>query len=299
MKLRARSFNYQIFLEFLSYCFFGGLMLQLVISGKYLSYVTPRMEPYLYFTAMVMLLWAGVDLFKIFRPQHKVRTAHCFVLVIPILLIFLPHRPLGSSDFSGVYMGGNNLSEQSGQHSAAQKQEPSANSNVDNNISIPAENPVQNDVKPAEDMLPTDSIEFADPDKQIDLPGLDEANKRITVYNDDFGTWIFELYENMEKYKGYTIVITGFVYKDPETLNEDEFVSGRLMMTCCVADLSLTGVVCKYDRASQLEQESWVTVEGTLFIGEYEFDGQKYNEPQIEVTKVVPAEAVEGYVYPY
>jgi putative membrane protein len=71
------------------------------------------------------------------------------------------------------------------------------------------------------------------------------------------------------------------------------------MMTCCVADLSLTGVVCKYDRASQLEQESWVTVEGTLFIGEYEFDGQKYNEPQIEVTKVVPAEAVEGYVYPY
>lgn len=157
-------------------------------------------------------------------------------------------------------------------------------------------------------MLPTDSIGDTVPDIQIDvpykyyspdLPGLDEANKKITVSNDDFGVWVPEIYMNMEKYKDYTIVITGFVFKDSEMLKENEFVPGRLMMTCCVADLSLAGILCKYDEAFQLEQDSWVTVEGTIFIEEFEYDGQKYIEPQIEVTKITPAEAVAGYVYPY
>jgi len=54
-----------------------------------------------------------------------------------------------------------------------------------------------------------------------------------------------------------------------------------------------------YDEVSQLEQDSWVTVEGTIFIEEFEYDGQKYIEPQIEVIKITSAEAVAGYVYPY
>lgn len=73
----------------------------------------------------------------------------------------------------------------------------------------------------------------------------------------------------------------------------------RLLMTCCVADLTPAGLICKYDKASGLEADSWVTVEGTLFIGQYEYEGKKYDDPQIHVTKITPAEAVDGYVYPY
>ncbi|MEL7563772.1 MAG: hypothetical protein AAGU27_02650 [Dehalobacterium sp.] len=42
-----------------------------------------------------------------------------------------------------------------------------------------------------------------------------------------------------------------------------------------------------------------MTVEGILFIGEYEYDGEVYDDPQISVTKITPVEEVEGYVYPY
>lgn len=283
--MRAKSFNSQIFLEILCYCFFGALMLYLVNSGKYLSYVTPRMAPYLYFTAIVMLIWAFISFFRMFRPQHKVRSTHCFILAIPILLLILPHNPLDISDISTSYIVGNTFSEQKDKY-----------------------NMKQNSIEPKEPILPTEPIEdittdmeidSSSKDHSIDLPGLDEANKKITVSNDDFGIWLSEIYINIEKYQGYTIEMTGSVFKDPEIFKEDEFVPSRHMMSCCVADLALVGLLCKYEKASQLEQDSWVTVEGTLSIRQAEYHGEKYDEPQIQVTKIVPAETVEGFVYPY
>lgn len=296
--MRARAFNPQIFLELLCYCLFGGLMLYLVNSGKYLSYVTPRMKPYLYFTAAVMLIWVCVSLFRLFRPQHIVRSSHCFVLAIPVLLLLLPHSSLNTSDFSSNYIGGNTFSGKSGGAAVPAEE-------YDGSATDPAGS--QNDVPPA-DTEPSDSIDSTVPDIQTDvtdqgaltyLPGLDTANKKITVSDDSFGMWLSEIYMNMEKYEGYTIVMTGFVFKDPELLEEDEFVPARLIMSCCVADLAPGGMICKYDKVSQLENDSWVTVEGTLFIAEYEYEGQKYNDPQIEVLKITPAQEVEGYVYSY
>lgn len=268
--MQARAFNPQVFLEFLSHCVFGGLLLHLVRSGKYLSYVTPRMEPYLYFTVIIMVIWALAGLGRLFRPQHKIRSAHCFVLVIPVLLLLLPHSPLGVSDLSS-------LSDTAGNQ------------------------------PPPADMAATDSIDEVIPDTQTnaeeealtELPGLDAANKKIIVSNEDFGMWYSELYMNTENYEGYTIVVTGYVFKDSEILKKDEFVSARLMMSCCVADLSPAGLLCKYDKASELEADSWVTVEGTLHIVQYEYSGETYDDPQISVKKITPAKEVEGYVYPY
>ncbi len=325
--MQARAFNPQIFLESLCYFGFGGLMLYLVSSGKYLSYVTPRMEPYLYFAAIVMGIWALAGLGRLFRPQHKVRSGHCFVLAIPILLLLLPHSPLKVSDLSGNYIGGNPFSSRPGQSSsygAPQKQAPSGDSGFNASPAIsseptadlaesstePAEDPsaiAGNDL-PSEDTAPEDSIDAPVPDTQTDLPeeeystglpGLDTANKKITVSNDDFGIWLSEIYMDMEKYKGYTVVMTGFVFKDPEILKKDEFVPARLMMSCCAADLAPVGLVCKYDGASELKEESWVTVEGTLSIVQNEYEGEKYDDPQLTITKITSAEAVEDYVYLY
>ncbi|MFA5528810.1 MAG: TIGR03943 family protein [Peptostreptococcales bacterium] len=281
--MRAKAFNPQVFLEILCYCFLGGLMLYLVRSGRYLSYVTPRMKPYLYFMAIVMLLWVCVSLFRLFRPQYRVRSAHCFILVIPIMLLLLPHKTLSASDISANYMGGNTFSMQ---------QQPSS----------------QNTMEAVEDILPTDSIgedninmqmDASDEIPWVDLPGLDEAKKKITVSNDDFGIWMMEIYMHMEKYQGYSIEMTGSVFKDSEFFKEDEFVPGRQMMSCCIADLSIAGILCRYEGASQLEQDAWVTVEGILSIGQYEYDGYQYDEPQIQVSRIVPAEPVEGFVYPF
>jgi putative membrane protein len=316
--MRAKAFNPQIFLEFLCYSVFAGLTLYLAGSGKYLSYVTPRMAPYLYFTAIVMAVWAFTVLGRLFRPQHKVRSAHCFVLVIPILLLLLPHSPLSTSNLSSNYVSGNAFSGGADQsaYGLSGQQSPSGDSGLNKAADIPTEDPAGSSPEStdgdsgiiennslSEDPSSTDSIDTQtdapDDEYSAGLSGLDVANKKITVSNDDFGMWLSEIYMNMEKYEGYTVIMTGFVFKDPEILKEDEFVPARLMMSCCVADLAPAGLLCKYDKVSELEADSWVTVEGTLFIGEYEYDGQIYDDPQISVTKVTPAEEVEGYVYPY
>ncbi len=281
--MRAKAFNPQISLELLCYCLFGGLMLYLVNSGKYLSYVTPRMKPYLYFTASVMLIWVCVSFFRLFRPQHIVRSSHCFVLAIPVLLLLLPHSSLNTSDFSSNYIGGNTFS---GKNDGSGTQNDTPPSEIEPSYSV-------------ESTVPDTQPDVADQSSLTDLPGLDTANKKITVSDDSFGMWLYEIYLNMKKYEGYTIVITGYVFKDPELLDEDDFVPARLMMSCCVADLAPAGMICKYDKVPDLESDSWVTVEGTLFIAEYEYEGQKYNDPQIKAATITPAEEVEGYVYSY
>ncbi|MDR1159596.1 MAG: TIGR03943 family protein [Syntrophomonadaceae bacterium] len=310
MKAQARAFNPQVFWEFLCYSVFAVLIFYLVNSGKYLSYVTPRMEPYLYFTAILMGIWALAGLSRLFRPQYKMRFAHCFVLVVPILLLSLPHAPVSTANFSGQgYFGASsqqNLFGSSGLGSDLNgPQTKSLTENSDETAGIFS--------AAGENGLPPGGTEpigaggvFSDDQTGISegaydsyLPGFDVTRKKITVSNNDFGIWASEIYMNMEKYEGYTIDMTGFVLRDPEIFMEDEFVAARLMMSCCVADLSPTGLLCKYDQSSGLKAESWVNVEGTLFIGQYEYEGYQYEEPQVLVTKITPAEEVKGYVYPY
>nr|WP_312579241.1 TIGR03943 family protein [Sedimentibacter sp.] len=320
MQVKSKAFNSQIFLEILCYLSFAGIMFYLVSTEKYLSYVTPRMKPYLYFTATVMFIWAFMGIFRLFQPQHKIRSAHCFVLVIPILFLLLPHGQLKTSDLSGNYVGGNALSGLSGQNVSGviNKQTSSDNSGFGTSSSNSTEVPVKDSTTSADAPSSVDitypvdntsnSLDTTVSDAQtktqedeysINLSGLDVKNKVITVSNDDFGVWISEIYSNAKNYEGYTIMMTGTVFKDTEMLEGDEFVPGRLMMSCCVADLSLVGIRCKYEKASELKADSWVTVEGTIHIGKYEYDGVEYDEPQVFVTKITPADEVEGYVYPY
>lgn len=278
--MKAKALNPQVLLELICCGLFGALMLYLALSGKYLSYVTPRMKPYLYFVAAVMLLWVCTGCFRLFRLQYKARAAHCFVLVIPVLLLLLPHGTPSAANLSGSA-------------SAFDGQTVAGPLPIGTNLLPATSSPVES-AAPAK--LQSAAPEEAD---GVNLPGLDVENQKITVSDENFSRWLSEFYGNMEQYEGYTVVMTGSVYHNSETLKDDEFVPARLMMSCCVADLSPTGLVCKYDKASELEQDAWVTVEGTLFVGTYEYDGQQYEDPEIDVTKVTPAQAVEGYVYPY
>ena len=269
--MQAKAFNPQIFLEALCVSIFAVLMLYLVISGKYLAYVTPRMEPYLYFAAGVMLIWAGAGLTRLFRPQHRTRTAHCLVLAVPILLLLLPHAPVSYSNLATGYLSGSPLGGLSG--TSAQ--------------SGPADTGTAAGGAPAASVPQNDGGTAA-------LTGLDAENKTIAVSNEQFTAWLSEIFIDPQKYEGYNISLTGFVFKDAETMTDTEFVPARLMMSCCVADLTPCGIICEYDKAPELETDSWVMVEGTLKIGQY----QGEDEPQVLVTKVSPAEEVEGYVYP-
>ncbi len=293
--MQAKAFNSQVFLEVLCNFIFASLIIYLLKSGNYLFYVTPRMEPYLIFSVILSSAWALNGLRRLFKPQHLIRSAHCFVLVIPVMFLLLPHSTLNSTDISTGYAGaGAFVQNPTGSISSNQS------SSVGSDSGYSSDSGYLSDSYPDTSSLPQDGYDSSEDiakspyDSDISV-GLDEENKEIIIGNDDFYPWIIEIYSNMDKYEGYKITMTGFVFKDSEYLYENEFVPARLAMTCCAADLAPIGILCIYDKVSELEEGKWITVEGVLHKGQY--NGQ--DEPQVSITNITPAEEVLGYIYPY
>ncbi|MDR1069794.1 MAG: TIGR03943 family protein [Gracilibacteraceae bacterium] len=267
--MRAGNLNQQVLLETLSSAAFGLLLLYLLRSGDYLNYVTPRLQPYLYFTAAVTLIWAAAGAARLRRPRRRPRLGHCYVLVVPILLFLLPHAPIASADISWSYAGGGAL--------------------------LSAPSPVSPAAGLALDAVSGEETYVPAADLPAAPPGADEADHSIVVDNDNFYPWLNELYSNMDKYAGWQIYLTGFVFKDPEVFLENEFMTARLGMTCCAADLVPYGLICQFSGAPALAPDSWVTVEGTIQAGEY----NGWPEPQIIVTGITAAQEAPGYIYPF
>ena len=145
------------------------------------------------------------------------------------------------------------------------------------------------------------------------LSGLDQEQKKIIVSNDDFYPWIIEIYENLDKYIGYEISITGAVFHDFETMVENEFVPARFTVTPGDAELIPVGLLCEYEKASELVLNTWVTVTGVIISetrqatdphhhglaeSDDDHDHLESIEPKIIVNRIENTESVDGYVYP-
>lgn len=75
-----------------------------------------------------------------------------------------------------------------------------------------------------------------------------------------------------------------------------QFVPARMLMYCCAPDVVLCGILCEYDKVSDLKVGAWVTLIGTIHIKKEQGDQQ----PVITVSGVVPANPpAEEYVYPW
>lgn len=101
-----KYFNSQVLVEIISYLLLGGCFLYLVISGKYLSFVTPRMKKYIIFTVIIMLIWTVSSFRYLFTRQYKKRSVHCLTLIIPVIMLILPLKPLTSlsdAHSNGIY----------------------------------------------------------------------------------------------------------------------------------------------------------------------------------------------------
>ncbi|MBA4541651.1 MULTISPECIES: TIGR03943 family protein [Thermoactinomyces] len=97
-----------------------------------------------------------------------------------------------------------------------------------------------------------------------------------------------------EKFKGKKIRTMGFVYRD-ESFKSNQFVPGRMAVSCCVADAAVVGILAEDNHADSLKKDRWVEVEGTL----------KTEKIEGEITPVIKVESVKfvsppknPYIYP-
>jgi putative membrane protein len=108
--------------------------------------------------------------------------------------------------------------------------------------------------------------------------------------------WIQLFYSESDttRYSGDTADVVGFVYHDPR-LAPGQFMVGRFIVTCCVADAFAIGMVVVWPTAQELPENTWVRVVGP--VESVEIDGQRLPLLRAEVVQPV-SEPVQPYLFP-
>ena len=115
----------------------------------------------------------------------------------------------------------------------------------------------------------------------------------IEISDQDYAIWYTDMNEEEEKYYDKVMTIKGRSLLGGG-LDDDEFVIGRHIMTCCIEDIQFGGLVAKYDKAQELSHGGWVLMtakvkkefnhmyqsEGPVF---YVTDIEKVTAPEEEV----------------
>ena len=92
----------------------------------------------------------------------------------------------------------------------------------------------------------------------------DGNNKEeLLIINDSNPMLLDDIRVNPEKYMGRNLQISGFVCKETY-LNKNEFIIGRNVMTCCAADSKVVGIIGKYDKSYELNENEKIIVNGTI-----------------------------------
>ena len=115
----------------------------------------------------------------------------------------------------------------------------------------------------------------------------------IQVDDEDYGIWYIDAMDKPDRYRGKTVEFTGMVLKTPD-FPKNNFVPGRMAMTCCEADMTFLGFMCKAKNARLLETKDWVKVRARVeyeYMPEYEGEG-----PMLYADYVEKAEPIEEIV---
>lgn len=97
-----------------------------------------------------------------------------------------------------------------------------------------------------------------------------------------------------EDFAGEPVDVVGFVFRD-ERFAADQFMVTRFVVSCCVADANVAGMVVRTAATSTLTADQWVRVRGVLEPGRL---GDR-TLPVIAAESISPAEAPQQpYLYP-
>lgn len=310
---------------------FALLMLGLIISGNIVYYIAPTMMPFIYF-AMVTFFVLG--LLQVFRSTRKhddhdhgdscncehdhqipgpswVKIGIYGVFILPILFGFVvPDRALDSSIVenrgiqygSGMYTKPASAQVQSEGESSGESETSRAEAYLDNpdeymdhlqagdTASLDGSSDELGDHYTVEDFYDQEwfdeyYIELADELEQQDV---------ITVTEENYLDIMTVLDIHLDRFAGKELEIIGFAYREPD-FEDDQLVAARFSMTCCTADAAVYGTLVESPEAVNIEEDSWIYVNGTIEIQEY----NGYQLPALVDSYIQEVDEPDSpYVYP-
>ncbi|RBW67420.1 TIGR03943 family putative permease subunit [Bacillus taeanensis] len=307
MKLQPK----QVFRAVILFAFFSFIV-KIHVTGEMTKYINPKYEILSQTAAVLFLFLFFVQLFRIWPKKH-IHDEHCdhgcdhnhgesssslkkmlsyAILLFPLVTgFFLPVKTLDASIAAkkGVIL------------SSAPSDSKEDNGNEDSvDIGNPSENKVdeQGGLNQEEILI----------DDQTPLPNLNQMmeneyqskmnelkqTKVIHMADDVFEPYYEAISMEPEQYKGRTVKLNGFVYKE-EGFQENQLVISRFLITHCVADASIIGFLTEFDQAQHVKENTWVEIEGMIDITTY--NGSKLPKVKAASWKEI-SEPDEPYVYP-
>lgn len=106
-----------------------------------------------------------------------------------------------------------------------------------------------------------------------DLP-YDLEAPIVSIAPEDYATWYRDISEEMEKYEGKTIQLSGYVIFR-EDLPDDAFIYGRQVMTCCEDDMIFAGILSIWKDAKRLHHRQWVQLTAKVTLQKHKIYGKK------------------------
>lgn len=271
---KFKKINIEVLLKLMVLLGFSFFFSYILITDKILLYISPRNIIYVKFSIMILLILSLFVTKDIFKPTGRVNIFSYLIFIIPLLMaLIFPAKPMNSTSIASIDIKANEKF-------------------IDRSTNTSSDNAVNNESKYKD---ANDSSTNADSNlNQFDME-IKMCGDTIIMTDDNFSRWLTEIYTNMDKYKDKKIQLTGFVLKN-DKFNKNEFVSARLMMSCCAADLQPVGFLCHYNMEDTLKKDSWITLKGTLDITTH--DDEKM--PLILVEDIKNTEKPKKeYIYPY
>ena len=139
-------------------------------------------------------------------------------------------------------------------------------------------------------VCPEADLIFEDKEGEIDL--TTEEDLPFDINQDiidlevmNYGIWYLDAMEHMDRYEGKTIRFRAMVAK-PDDFPKGYFVPGRMAMTCCAEDMQFLGYACRYEKAEELTEKTWVEI--TAKICRENFEQYEGEGIVLEASKVEP-----------
>lgn len=283
-----RKKNTEAIIQFIILICIAFLLLFAMLSGNVTYYIHPRFYIGIWFSIIILILFALSLISKIKKARHNVNARHYIIFAIPLVASIL---------FPVTGVSGNNMTMSVSNTSSLANE----NSNYEEDTAVNYDytndtDDTENSSETLQDSTQVSTEQENEVTEDVSEKYTEYEKDGVMIISDDiFAAWYCDVYDNVDAFTGKKCQYLAQVYS-MDDFKDNQFLAGRNFMVCCAADLVGYGILCESDIRSELIDEEWITVTGT--IEKYEYNGNFV--PMLTDVTITKAEAPDDeYIYYY
>ena len=288
---------------------FSLLMFKLILTGKIIQFVAPKMMPFILFSSGTFFLLGIIQIWRSsvnkdsscecghdHTEKGKIRTTFIYSLfLLPIMTGFLfSNHTLDSSVAvkRGLSFSINTSDTQ--QQPADDEKIDVINSELEkdtndllsgNSDETPKNVPITHQSSIAAKVAPKGFYELLEK-KLVKQP-------KISINDTDYIPVMNIIENKTARFIGKKVEVSGFVYRE-KGFKDNQFVVARFGISCCAADASVYGLLSTLENASTLKKDTWVHIKGIIQKTTYNGEDAPYVQVQ-QIESIHPPD--NPYVY--